>query len=146
MRIAQVAPLYEAVPPRLYGGTERMVSYLTERLVARGHDVVLFASGDSQTNARLVAVRDRALRLDPTTLKSSIAAHLSMLHEVRRRAQEFDIIHFHLGEFLHFPIFEDMPERTVTTMHGRLDLVALPGNFYRWPSFPVVSISMQQRG
>ncbi len=126
MRIAQVAPLYEAVPPRLYGGTERIISYLVDGLVARGHEVTLFASGDAETNARLVPVRDQALRLDPSPLKSPIAAHLSMLDEVRRRAEDFDIIHFHLSHFLHFPMFEQMPERTVTTPHGRLDYSDLP--------------------
>ena len=121
MRIAHVAPLYEAVPPRLYGGTERIVSYLVDGLVAKGHDVTLFSSRDAVTKARLVPVRDQALRLDPSPLKSPIAAHLSMLHEVRLRAADFDIIHFHLSHFLHFPMFEHMPERTVTTPHGRLD-------------------------
>ena len=103
MRIAQVAPLHEAVPPQLYGGTERIVSYLTEALVERGHDVTLFASGDSLTSAELVASRPRALRLDPG-LWSATAAHLAMLGEVRRRAGEFDIIHVHLSHFLHFPV------------------------------------------
>jgi glycosyltransferase involved in cell wall biosynthesis len=145
MRIAQVSPLYEAVPPRFYGGTERIISYLTEELVARGHDVTLFASGDAETSAKLVPVRDQALRLDPAPLKSPIAAHLSMLDEVRRRAADFDVIHFHLSHFLHFPLFERMPERTVTTPHGRLDYVDLPGAYARWPDFPMISISMRQR-
>jgi glycosyltransferase involved in cell wall biosynthesis len=145
VRIAQVSPLFEAVPPRLYGGTERIISYLTEALVARGHDVTLFASGDAETSARLVAVRERALRLDPAPLKSPIAAHLSMLDEVRRRAGEFDVIHFHLSHFQHFPLFEGMAERTVTTPHGRLDYVDLPEASRRWPGFPMISISMRQR-
>jgi glycosyltransferase involved in cell wall biosynthesis len=145
LRIAQVSPLFEAVPPRLYGGTERIISNLTEALVARGHDVTLFASGDAETSARLVAVRERALRLDPAPLKSPIAAHLSMLDEVRRRADNFDIIHFHLSHFQHFPLFERMPERTVTTPHGRLDYVDLPEASRRWPGFPMISISMRQR-
>ena len=145
MRIAQVSPLFEAVPPRLYGGTERIISNLTEALVARGHDVTLFASGDAETSARLVAVRERALRLDPAPLKSPIAAHLSMLDEVRRRADQFDVIHFHLSHFQHFPLFERMAERTVTTPHGRLDYVDLPEASRRWPGFPMISISMRQR-
>jgi glycosyltransferase involved in cell wall biosynthesis len=145
MRIAQGPPLYEAVPPRFYGGTERIISYLTEELVARGHDVTLFGSGDAQTSAKLVVVRDQALRLDPAPLKSPTAAHLSMLDEVRRRAADFDVIHFHLSHFLHFPLFEHMPERTVTTPHGRLDYVDLPGAYARWPNFPMISISMRQR-
>ena len=145
MRIAHVAPLYEAVPPRLYGGTERIVSYLVDGLVAKGHDVTLFSSRDAVTNARLVPVRDRALRLDPSPLKSPIAAHLSMLHEVRLRAADFDIIHFHLSHFLHFPMFEHMPERTVTTPHGRLDYSDLGSAYSRWPRFPMISISQRQR-
>jgi len=145
MRIAHVPPLYEAVPPKLYGGTERIVSHLTEGLVARGHDVTLFASADAVTSARLVAVRDSALRLDPFPFKSAIAAHLSMLAEVRRRAADFEIIHFHLSHFLHFPMFEHMPERTVTTPHGRLDYKDLPGAYSRFPRFPMISISMRQR-
>jgi glycosyltransferase involved in cell wall biosynthesis len=145
MRVAQVSPLYEAVPPRLYGGTERIIFYLTEALVARGHRVTLFASGDASTSATLVAVRKQALRLDPSPLKSPIAAHLSMLDEVRRRADDFDVIHFHLSHFLHFPMFEHMARRTVTTPHGRLDYDDLPGALRRWPDFPMVSISMRQR-
>ena len=145
MKIAHVAPLHESVPPAAYGGTERIVSYLTEALVDLGHDVTLFASGDSRTSARLVAARDTALRLDPRPLKSEIAAHLAMLHEVRRRAREFDVVHFHLSHFLHFPFFEDMAGRTVTTPHGRLDYVDLAPAYRRFPSFPMISISRSQR-
>ena len=145
MRIAHVAPLYEAVPPKLYGGTERIVSFLVDGLVANGHHVTLFSSRDAATNARIVPVREQALRLDPSPLKSPIAAHLSMLHEVRLRAQDFDIIHFHLSHFLHFPMFEHMPERTVTTPHGRLDYSDLSGAYSRWPRFPMISISQRQR-
>lgn len=145
MRIAQIAPLYEAVPPRLYGGTERIISYLTEELVARGHEVTLFASGEAVTSAKLAVMRQQALWLDPSPLKSPIAAHLSMLHEVRRRADEFDILHFHLSHFLHFPIFEHMRERTVTTPHGRLDYSDLAGAYALWQGFPMVSISERQR-
>lgn len=145
MRIAQIAPLYEAVPPRLYGGTERIVSYLTEELVARGHDVTLFATGEAETSARLAVVREQALRLDPSPLKSAIAAHLAMLHEVRRRATEFDVLHFHLSHFLHFPMFEHIRERTVTTPHGRLDYSDLAGAYALWQGFPMISISNRQR-
>lgn len=145
MRIAHVAPLHESVPPRLYGGTERIVSYLTEALVELGHEVTLFASGDSRTSARLVPGRERALRLDPRPLKSETAAHLAMLSEVRKRSHEFDIIHFHLSHFLHFPFFEGMAERTVTTPHGRLDYVDLAPAYERFPRFPMISISRNQR-
>ncbi len=144
MRIAQIAPLYEAVPPMLYGGTERIVAYLTDALVDRGHDVTLFASADTVTGARLVPVRDKAIRLDPHPLKAGHAAHLSMLHEVRQRAHQFDILHFHI-DLIHFPFFEAVAHRTVTTLHGRLDLTDL-GEFYRrWPDYPLVSISNAQR-
>lgn len=145
MKIAHVAPLYESVPPRMYGGTERIVSYLTEALVEFGHDVTLFASGDTETSAKLVACRERALRLDPQPLKSEIAAHLSMLDEVRRRAGDFDIIHFHLSHFLHFPFFEQMAGKTVTTPHGRLDYADLASAYARFPRFPMISISRSQR-
>src|SRR3954463_13346155 len=102
MRIAQVAPLYEAVPPRLYGGTERIVAHLTDALVELGHKVTLFASADARTNAKLVPVRAQAIRLDPPPLKPAPAAHLSMLHELHRRAREFDVLHFHV-DLVHFP-------------------------------------------
>ena len=144
MRIAQVAPLYEAVPPQLYGGTERIVSYLTEGLVRRGHRVTLFASGESVTAAQLVAARPRALRLDPG-LQSATAAHLRMLCEVRRRADEFDVIHVHLSHFIHFPVLAEVADKTVTTPHGRLDYVDLPGAYACWPNFPMISISKRQR-
>ena len=144
MRIAQIQPLYEAVPPRLYGGTERVVSHLADALVDLGHEVTLFASADAETKARLVKVRDQAIRLDPAPLKSDLAAHMSMLWDVRRRAADFDVIHFHT-DMIHFPFFEDMPERTLTTLHGRLDLKDLPGVYWRWKQFPLVSISDSQR-
>ena len=144
MRIAQVAPLYEAVPPRLYGGTERIVAHLTDALVDRGHEVTLFASADARTSATLVPVRDQAIRLDPAPLKSDLAAHLSMLHEVRRRAHEFDALHFHV-DLLHFPMFEDCAERTLTTLHGRLDVKDLAETYRCWPHYPLVSISDHQR-
>ncbi|MER8489169.1 glycosyltransferase family 4 protein [Mesorhizobium australicum] len=145
MKIAHVAPLYESVPPRLYGGTERIISYLTEALVDLGHEVTLFASGDTKSSAKLVPCRERALRLDPRPLKSEIAAHLSMLDEVRRRADDFDVVHFHLSHFLHFPFFRDMPQRTVTTPHGRLDYADLAQAYDRFPGFPMISISRSQR-
>lgn len=144
MKIAQIAPLYEAVPPKLYGGTERIVAYLCDALTRLGHDVTLFASADADTQATLVPVRDQAIRLDPEPLKSDLAAHLSMLHEVRLRANEFDILHFHV-DLLHFPMFEDIADRTVTTLHGRLDLKDLASAYWRWPGFPLVSISDHQR-
>jgi glycosyltransferase involved in cell wall biosynthesis len=144
MRIAQVTPLYEAVPPRLYGGTERVVAHLTDALVELGHDVTLFASADAETKARLVPVRDQAIRLDPAPLKSDLAAHLSMLAEVRKRADQFDVIHFHT-DMIHFPFFDRYATKTVTTLHGRLDLKDLAGVYQRWPQFPLVSISDDQR-
>ncbi len=144
MKIAQIAPLYEAVPPRLYGGTERIVAHLTDALVDLGHDVTLFASAEAETQAKLVVVRDQAIRLDPAPLKSDLAAHLSMLHEVHRRRHEFDILHFHV-DLIHFPFFADHAGRTVTTLHGRLDLKDLPEAYGRWPQFPLVSISDDQR-
>ncbi|MFN3511983.1 MAG: glycosyltransferase family 4 protein [Phenylobacterium sp.] len=144
MRVAQVSPLYEAVPPRLYGGTERVVAHLTDALVELGHDVTLFASAEARTRGELVAVRDQAIRLDPALLKSDLAAHLTQLSEVRRRASEFDLIHFHT-DMLHFPVFADMAEKTLTTLHGRLDLKDLPEVYRRWVQFPLVSISDDQR-
>ena len=144
MKIAQVAPLYEAVPPQLYGGTERVVAHLADALVRFDHDVTLFASAEAQTTAKLVPVRDQAIRLDPHPLTSDLAAHLSMLHEVHRRAREFDIIHFHV-DLVHFPFFEDFAHRTVTTLHGRLDMKDLSEVYQRWPLYPLVSISRRQR-
>jgi glycosyltransferase involved in cell wall biosynthesis len=144
MKIAQVTPLYEAVPPRLYGGTERVVAHLTNALVDLGCDVTLFASAEAETRAHLVPCRDQAIRLDPAPLKSDLAAHLNMLAEVRRRAHEFDIIHFHT-DMIHFPVFEDMARHTLTTLHGRLDMKDLAEVYARWRAFPLVSISDFQR-
>ncbi len=144
MKIAQVAPLYEAVPPRLYGGTERVVAYLSDALVELGHEVTLFASGESQTRAELAPSRDQAIRLDPAALKSDLASHLAMLDEVRHQQEHFDIIHFHV-DMIHFPMFEDTAPRTLTTLHGRLDIGDLPGVYRRWPKYPLVSISNAQR-
>jgi glycosyltransferase involved in cell wall biosynthesis len=144
MKIAQISPLYEAVPPRLYGGTERVVAHLCDALVALGHEVTLFASAEARTQAVLAPVRDQAIRLDPAPLKSDLAAHLAMLEEVRRRADEFDVLHFHI-DMLHFPLFEDLASKTLTTLHGRLDLKDLDGVYRRWGQFPLVSISDDQR-
>jgi glycosyltransferase involved in cell wall biosynthesis len=143
MRIAQVAPLYESCPPQLYGGTERVVSHLTEELVRQGHDVTLFASGDSMTAATLEAPCERALRLDPNC-RDPIFHHLVLLNRVRARASQFDIIHFH-ADFLHFPLFAANPRKTLTTLHGRLDLPDLPPFFREFPMMPLVSISDAQR-
>jgi glycosyltransferase involved in cell wall biosynthesis len=144
MKIAQISPLYEATPPRLYGGTERVVAHLCDALVELGHEVTLFSSADARTRANLVPVRDQAIRLDPAPLKSDLAAHMSMLSEVRQHQDRFDLLHFHT-DMLHFPFFEDMASRTVTTLHGRLDLKDLPEAYRRWPRFPLVSISNDQR-
>lgn len=145
MRIAQVAPLFEAVPPKFYGGTERIVSYLTEELVTLGHDVTLFASGDSSTRATLVPGRDIALRLDSDPLVEATAAHLAMLDDVRRRRDQFDLIHVHIGDLLHFPFFEDCPQKVLTTVHNRLDVDDLRHVVEHWPEFGFSSISLRQR-
>jgi glycosyltransferase involved in cell wall biosynthesis len=142
MRIAQVAPLAEAVPPKLYGGTERVVSWLTEELVARGHDVTLFASGDTETAARLVASAPEGLRL--AGLRDHTASILVMLDEVRRRHSQFDVIHFHV-DLLQFPLFKDLAHKCVTTLHGRLDLPDSHPIFRAFPEMPLVSISESQR-
>jgi glycosyltransferase involved in cell wall biosynthesis len=144
MKIAQVTPLYEAVPPRLYGGTERVVAHLTDALVELGHEVTLFASAEAETRARLIPVRDQAIRLDPEPLKSDLAAHMTMLAEVLDRADDFDVIHFHT-DMVHFPFFQGLADKTVTTLHGRLDLKDLAGVYQRWNRFPLVSISDDQR-
>src|SRR5205085_7659564 len=120
MRIAQVSPLYESVPPSLYGGTERVVSYLTEELVRLGHEVTLFASGDSVTSAELVSCVPTALRLDPN-VHDPIPYYMLMLDRVRACAHKFDILHFHIDQF-HFPLFRPLCGRTLTTVHGRQDL------------------------
>ncbi len=144
MKIAQIAPLYEAVPPAAYGGTERVVAHLTDALVDLGHDVTLFASADAKTKAALVPGRDQPIRLDPSPLKSDLAAHLAMLHEVRARADDFDIMHFHI-DMIHFPFFEHCPLQTLTTLHGRLDMKDLAHAYRRWMQYPLVSISRDQR-
>ncbi|WP_031291796.1 glycosyltransferase family 4 protein [Sphingobium baderi] len=143
MKIAQIAPLAESVPPKLYGGTERIVSYLTEELVRQGHDVTLFASGDSQTSAELVPVTEMALRLNPKII-DPIPYHMMLLESVMRRADEFDALHFHI-DILHMPMVRDCLDRTVTTLHGRLDLPDLPVFYRAFPHHPLVSISDHQR-
>ena len=143
MRIAQVAPLYESVPPKYYGGTERVVSYLTEELVRQGHEVTLFASGDSITNARLIAPCRRSLRLDKHCT-DQLAHHILMLEQVFQRADEFDIIHFHI-DYLHFPLSRRYKVPVVTTLHGRLDIPDLVPLYEEFSDMPVVSISNSQR-
>lgn len=143
MRIAQVAPLYESVPPKYYGGTERVVSYLTEELVRQGHEVTLFASGDSVTKARLVAACRRSLRLDKHCI-DQLAHHIVMLEHVFQQAAEFDIIHFHV-DYLHFPLSRRQPIAHVTTLHGRLDIPDLVPLSQQFRDMPVISISNVQR-
>jgi len=143
MKIAQVAPLIESVPPRLYGGTERIVSYLTEELVRLGHDVTLFASGDSITSAQLVPCCTRALRLDPA-VHDTIPHFMLMIDKVCERAEEFDVLHFHIDLF-HFPLFRSLAARTLTTLHGRQDLGDLKPFYSRFGEMPLISISNDQR-
>ena len=143
MRIAQVAPLTESVPPKLYGGTERVISWLTEALVELGHHVTLFASGDSVTNAKLVAGWPRALRLDGT-VRDANALHMAMLEGVAQRADEFDLLHFHL-DYYPFSLFSRLATPFVTTLHGRLDLPEHRPVFEAFPKAPVISISESQR-
>ncbi|HEX6265723.1 MAG TPA: glycosyltransferase family 4 protein [Burkholderiales bacterium] len=144
MKIAQIAPLAESVPPRLYGGTERVVSYLSDELVRLGHEVTLFASAESSTRARLVSCAPRALRLDPG-VRDPLPHLLLMLERVRQRAHEFDLLHFHIDPPLHFPLFRGLENKTVTTLHGRLDLPDLQPLFREFSDMPVVSISASQR-
>jgi glycosyltransferase involved in cell wall biosynthesis len=143
LRIAQVAPLYESVPPRGYGGTERVVSYLTEELVRQGHEVTLFASGDSATRARLVAPCERSLRTDAGCV-DPLAHHVVQLEQVFREAHRFDLIHFHI-DYLHFPLSQRHPCPHLTTLHGRLDLPDLPCLYRTFPGQPLASISDAQR-
>lgn len=143
MRVAQVAPLFESVPPKYYGGTERVVSYLTEELVRQGHDVTLFASGDSVTKARLVAGCQRSLRLDKQCI-DKLAHQTVMLERVFQRATEFDIVHFHV-DYLHFPLSRRQPIPHVTTLHGRLDIPDLVPLYQEFRDMPVISISNAQR-
>ena len=143
MRIAQVAPLTESVPPKLYGGTERVVAYLTDELVEQGHEVTLFASGDSQTRATLVPCVEQAQRL-AGGCRDHVAAHLLMVEHVIKQAANFDLIHFHLTN-LHFPALRRCPTAHATTLHGRLDLPELVPLFDEFSEVPVVSISNAQR-
>ncbi|MGH2760605.1 MAG: glycosyltransferase family 4 protein [Actinomycetota bacterium] len=143
MRIAQVAPLYESVPPKYYGGTERVVSCLTEELVRQGHDVTLFASGDSETAARLVPVAHRSLRLDKHCI-DEFAHHILLLEHVVAAQEDFDVIHFHLG-YMHFPIARRLTTPHLSTQHGRLDLADLMGLYSTFRELPNVSISNDQR-
>ena len=143
MRIAQVAPLYESVPPKYYGGTERVVSYLTEELVRQGHEVTLFASGDSITKARLVPACRRSLRLDERCV-DQMAHHLVMLEHVFARTADFDIVHFHV-DYMHFPLSRRDRITHVTTLHGRLDVPDLVPLYQEFREMPVISISNGQR-
>ena len=142
MRIAQVAPLYESVPPALYGGTERVVSYLTEELVRQGHEVTLFASGDSVTKARLISPCPHSLRLNE--VPDQMLPHIMMIDQVFERAHEFDIMHFHI-DYLHFPTTRRVGFPNLTTLHGRLDLPQLPELYREFNDMPVISISNAQR-
>jgi glycosyltransferase involved in cell wall biosynthesis len=143
VRIAQVSPLFESVPPKLYGGTERVVSYLTEELVAMGHEVTLFASGDSCTSAELVPCTPRALRLDRDSI-DDVAHHVRMVEEVFRRAADFDVIHFHI-DYLHLPLASRCGVPYLTTQHGRMDIPDLAPLYRTFPDAPLVSISDAQR-
>jgi len=143
MRIAQVAPLYESVPPKCYGGTERVVSYITEALVDQQHDVTLYASGDSQTRARLVGICPSALRLDSTCLDPYVH-HIRMLEYVQRDIHQFDIVHFHI-DYLHFSLSRRQRVPSLTTLHGRLDIPDLVTLYREFADMPVVSISNAQR-
>ncbi|MCP3402053.1 MULTISPECIES: glycosyltransferase family 4 protein [unclassified Bradyrhizobium] len=143
MKIAQIAPLAESCPPRLYGGTERIVSYLTEELVRQGHEVTLFASGDSVTSAELVPCSKMALRLDHS-VKDMTPYHVMMLDQVARRADEFDVLHFHI-DHLHCPLMRPYADRILTTLHGRFDLPDLMSFYSAFPEPPLVSISDAQR-
>jgi glycosyltransferase involved in cell wall biosynthesis len=143
LRIAQVSPLAESVPPQLYGGTERVVSYLTEELVRQGHDVTLYASGDSVTSARLMPMTARALRLD-RSVKDELAHVVRMVDRVAHDADGYDVIHFHI-DYLHYPMLRHLATPTVTTLHGRLDIPDLVPLYRAFPEAPVVSISDAQR-
>src|SRR5947208_11148261 len=143
VKIGQVAPLMESVPPRLYGGTERIVSYLTAELVRMGHEVTLFAAGDSVTSAQLAGCVPTALRLD-ANVHDPIPYYMLMLDRVRDAAQDFDILHFHIDQF-HFPLFKSVANRTVTTLHGRQDIPDLKPLYFGFPDMPLVSVSDAQR-
>jgi glycosyltransferase involved in cell wall biosynthesis len=144
MKIAQVAPLYESVPPLLYGGTERVVAYLTNEFVSQGHEVTLFASGDSQTMADLRPVCARALRLEGKKVADPLAHHMRMLEMVAQEASEFDIVHFHI-DYLHFPVTRRLRIPSVTTLHGRVDIPDVYPMYREFDEMPLVSISNSQR-
>jgi glycosyltransferase involved in cell wall biosynthesis len=143
VRIAQISPLYESVPPSSYGGTERVVSYLTEELVCQGHDVTLFASADSNTTARLIPCSPRSLRQSEGSI-DTLAHHVLMLDHVAREAPDFDVLHFHI-DYLHFPFSRRAGWTTVTTLHGRLDIPDLQPLYDEFQDMAVVSISDNQR-
>lgn len=143
MKIAQVAPLYESVPPKYYGGTERVVSYLTEALVQMGHDITLYASGDSVTEANLRVARPRAVRLDPESV-DGVADHILLAERVFQEAEEFDLVHSHI-DYLPYPLWRRMKTPRVTTLHGRLDIPNLRGLYKEFADEPVISISDYQR-
>jgi glycosyltransferase involved in cell wall biosynthesis len=144
MKIAQVAPLCESVPPKFYGGTERVVSHLTEELVRQGHDVTLFASGDSVTTAKLHAICPRALRLEGGNIIDPLAHHIRMVEIVAREAHDFDVVHFHI-DYLHFPVSRRQRNATLTTLHGRLDIPDLHPLYREFTDMRLVSISNSQR-
>jgi glycosyltransferase involved in cell wall biosynthesis len=144
MKVAQVAPLYERVPPKFYGGTERVVSYLTEELVQQGHEVTLFASGDSVSCARLRPVCERSLRLEGKKVLDPLAHHVRMIEMVAREAHEFDIVHFHI-DYLHFPVTRRQNIAAVTTLHGRLDIPDVDPLYREFHEMHLVSISDAQR-
>jgi glycosyltransferase involved in cell wall biosynthesis len=144
MRIAQVAPLYESVPPKLYGGTERVVSYLTDELARQGHEVTLFASADSVTKAKLRPIWSEALRLQGKKIVDPIAHHIRMVEIVAQEAHDFDVLHFHI-DYLHFPTIRRQKLSAVTTLHGRLDLPDLPPLYQEFWDMNLVSISNAQR-
>ena len=143
MRIAQIAPLYESVPPKTYGGTERVVSYLTEELVRMGHDVTLFASGDSVTSAQLVAGSDRSLRLDKECI-DALAHHVLLVERAHQRSHDFDVMHFHIN-YLHYPRSRSSTIPHLTTLHGRLDIPDLLPLYEEFADVPLVSISNAHR-
>jgi len=143
MKIAQVAPLIESVPPKLYGGTERVASYLTEELVAQGHDVTLFASGDSVTEASLIPCCEVSLRSNPA-VRDPLPYYMMMIDKIRRMASSFDVIHFHIDQF-QFPLFRTIAHKTLTTLHGRQDLPDLQLLYRAFPEMGLVSISDSQR-
>jgi glycosyltransferase involved in cell wall biosynthesis len=143
MKIAQVSPLYESVPPKLYGGTERVVHYITEELVAQGHDVTLFASGDSVTSAKLIPASNKSLRLDKNCI-DQLAPHITMMEMIENQAHQFDIIHNHI-DYMMYPLIKRSKQHFLTTLHGRLDIPELQPLYREFFKVPVVSISDSQR-